>query len=340
MPKNKLKKFAEINSFPNVIQPKLCYDDGSDFRFKGQWNHACFGNKNPIILEVGCGKGEYTVSLGKAYPQHNFIGIDIKGDRIWKGAKDALNKGLQNVAFLRTQAEHINTFFGEKEISGIWLTFPDPQEKKARTKKRLTSPSFLERYHKILIPNSPIHLKTDNQLLFDYTLYIIREKKHRLLACIYDLYSDNSEVETLLRDIQTYYEKIFLKEGKAIHYLKFSLNDGKSYNSSFFEKVYAVVRQIPRGRVTSYGAIASHLGSRGSSRMVGWAMNHAHKADPSIPAHRVVNRLGRLTGKHHFGSSTMMQQLLENENIQVIDDEVVRFEQRFWDPSIELYNDE
>lgn len=234
VPKNKLKKFAEINSFSNVIQPSAYHHNKNDFPFKGKWKHAYFGNKNPIILEVGCGKGEYTVSLGKAYPNHNFIGIDIKGNRIWKGAKDALTEGLQNVAFLRTQAEHINSFFGEKEISGIWLTFPDPQEKKARAKKRLTSPSFLEKYQKILIPNSPIHLKTDNQLLFDYTLYIIREKKHRLLACIYDLYSNHPEAEPLLREIQTYYEKMFLKEGKAIHYLKFSLNDEKKQQLFFF----------------------------------------------------------------------------------------------------------
>ncbi len=225
MPKNKLKKFAEINSFPNVIQPPSCHDGMTDFRFKKNWNKAYFGNKNPIILEIGCGKGEYTVAMGKAYPHFNFIGIDIKGDRIWKGAKDALTERLQNVAFLRTQAEHINTFFGEDEIAGMWLTFPDPQEKKAREKKRLTSPTFLSKYKKTLLPNSPIHLKTDNLILFEYTLSTIRENKHRLLAYTCDLYSDNKVNEPLLKSIQTYYEKMFLKEGKAIHYLKFSLNE-------------------------------------------------------------------------------------------------------------------
>lgn len=199
-----------------------------DFGLKGVWNQTHFGNKNPVILEVGCGKGEYTVALGKTYPDHNFIGIDIKGNRIWKGASDALAEKLQNVAFLRTQAEHLNMFFGEKEISGIWLTFPDPQEKKARVKKRLTSPTFLERYSKILVPQSPIHLKTDNILLFEYTLSVINEEKHRLLTYTYDLYSDNSVNEPLLKEIQTYYEKMFLKEGKAIHYLKFSLNGQQS----------------------------------------------------------------------------------------------------------------
>ncbi len=228
MPKNKLKKFAEINSFSNVIQPPAYHNVDIDFRFKGKWNYAYFGNKNPVILEIGCGKGEYTVALGKYYPHFNIIGIDIKGDRIWKGAKDALAEGLQNVAFLRTQAEHINMFFGEKEISGIWLTFPDPQEKKARAKKRLTSPSFLSMYEEILAQNSPIHLKTDNPVLFEYTLSVIRENKHRLLTYTCDLYSDNSVNEPLLKEIQTYYEKLFLNKGKTIRYLKFSLHDEKS----------------------------------------------------------------------------------------------------------------
>ncbi len=227
MPKNKLKKFAEINSFSNVIQPKVCHNGRMDFRLRGNWSLSYFGNKNPIILEVGCGKGEYTVALGKAYSDLNFIGIDIKGDRIWKGATDARTEGLGNVAFLRAQAEHVNACFGEKEVSGIWLTFPDPQEKKNRAKKRLTSPTFLEKFSKILKPNSPIHLKTDNTILFDYTLSVIEEVNHRLLTYTYDLYSDNSVNEPLLKEIQTYYEKMFLKEGKAIHYLKFSLNDEK-----------------------------------------------------------------------------------------------------------------
>ncbi len=227
MPKNKLKKFAEINSFSNVIQLPLRYDDMADFRLKGNWSQACFENKNPVILEVGCGKGEYTVALGKSFPDCNFIGIDIKGDRIWQGAKHALSEGLQNVAFLRTQAEHLNFFFGKEEVAGIWLTFPDPQEKKSRVKKRLTSPTFLSKYEKILAPNSPIHLKTDNLLLFEYTLSVIKENNHRLLTHTYDLYSDNSVNEPLLKDIQTYYEKIFLQEGKDIYYLKFSLNDEK-----------------------------------------------------------------------------------------------------------------
>ncbi len=177
------------------------------------------------MLEIGCGKGEYTVGLGKAYPKTNFIGIDIKGDRIWKGAKEALVQGLHNVAFLRTQAEHINSFFGEGEVSGIWITFPDPQEKKIRAKKRLTSPQFLKRYQKILIPQSPIHLKTDNALLYDYTLSVIREEKHVLLSSANNLYADEHIHEPFLKEIQTFYEKSFLAKGKPIHYIKFHLHE-------------------------------------------------------------------------------------------------------------------
>lgn len=225
MPKNKLKKFAEINDFSNVIQQPVLYDKAFRFRNKGKWNKSYFGNPNPIILEIGCGKGEYTVALGKNYPEANYIGIDIKGDRIWKGASEALNEGLTNIAFLRTQAEYINSFFDECEVSGIWLTFPDPQEKKIRAKKRLTSPHFIEKYRKLLAPGSPIHLKTDNTNLFEYTLNIISKHNHLLKTCSRDLYYDNSISEPLVKEIQTYYEKIYLKQGKKIHYLKFTLNE-------------------------------------------------------------------------------------------------------------------
>ncbi len=225
MPKNKLKKFAEINSFSNVIQPQNIHTGINPFPFKGKWGHSFFGNDNPIMLEIGCGKGEYTVGLGKAYPGNNFIGIDIKGDRIWKGAKEALEQGMHNVAFLRTQAENINSLFGEGEISGIWITFPDPQEKNIRAKKRLTSPHFLERYQKILVPRSPIHLKTDNAVLYNYTLSVIREEKHVLVSSSNNLYADENIHEPILKDIQTYYEKLFLAKGKPIHYIKFYLNE-------------------------------------------------------------------------------------------------------------------
>lgn len=225
MPKNKLKKFSEINTFPNVIQHPVKSDGVSHFPFKGNWSRIFFRNSNPVILEIGCGKGEYTLALGRAYPEKNFIGIDIKGDRLWKGAKDALEQDLQNIAFLRTQAEHINCFFSKHEVSGIYLTFPDPHEKKIRAKKRLTSPVFLKRYQEVLIPGSPIHLKTDNTQLFDYTLNVIRDDGHHLLVCSNNLYKDNSLEEPLVKDVQTYYERIFLEQNKKIHYLKFTLNE-------------------------------------------------------------------------------------------------------------------
>ncbi|MDR4987795.1 MAG: tRNA (guanosine(46)-N7)-methyltransferase TrmB [Bacteroidales bacterium] len=225
MPKNKRKKFAEINDFPNVIQAPCNHDGIVHFPLKGSWNRDFFGNDHPLMLEIGCGKGEYTVGLGQAFPQHNYIGIDIKGDRIWKGAKDALTLGLKNIAFLRTQVEKINLFFDQREVSGIWLTFPDPQEKKIREKKRLTSPHFLEKYKNILIPGSHIHLKTDNKKLYEYTLSVIKEYQHTIITGTDDLYSGNDINEPLLKDIQTYYEKKFLEQGMPIHYLKFTLNE-------------------------------------------------------------------------------------------------------------------
>lgn len=226
MPKNKLKKFAEINSFSNVLQPSA-RPDGTfiNFPLKGKWKSSFFRNPNPIVLEIGCGKGEYTLALGSAFADINFIGIDIKGDRIWHGARKALNEGMPNIAFLRAQAEMINDFFDKDEVSGIWLTFPDPFERKAKAKKRLTSPQFLARYRQILQPGSPIQLKTDNTSLFQYTLSMIEEEHHQLLSHSYNLYDDKQVNEPLLKDVQTYYEKMFLKEGKPIHYLKFSLNE-------------------------------------------------------------------------------------------------------------------
>ncbi len=224
MGKNKLRRFAEINSFTNVIQPQSKHTL-SPFQYKGCWGSDFFYNDHPIILEIGCGKGEYTIGLAKAFPGKNFIGIDIKGDRIWKGARQALDEGLHNAAFLRIQAEHIEQFFGEGEVSGIWLTFPDPQSKKVRAKKRLTSPGFLEKYRKILAPDSPIHLKTDNTGLFRYTLDLIGELGLFLREHSFDLYADEHVREEYVKSIQTYYELKFLKEGRPIHYLQFSLHE-------------------------------------------------------------------------------------------------------------------
>ncbi len=224
MAKNKLKRFREINSFPNVIQPQDKYPV-SDYFLKGNWSAGHFGNSFPIILELGCGKGEYALELARTSPEKNFIGIDIKGERLWKGAKTALEEGLTNLAFLRIQAERINHFFGPDEVSGIWLTFPDPQPRKPRRKKRLTSPAFLDRYQRILVKGSPIHLKTDNKDLFEYTLEVVRENNHKLLTYTDDLYNKGTNInEPLVKEIQTYYEKIYLSQNLPIHYLKFLLN--------------------------------------------------------------------------------------------------------------------
>lgn len=223
MGKNKLRKFTEINIFHNVIQPDYRSDIES-FEYKGKWSKAFFNNNKPLVLEIGCGKGEYTVGLAKQYPEKNFIGVDIKGDRIWHGAKASLDHELNNAAFIRIQAEKINQYFGEKEVSEIWLTFPDPQPNKPRIKKRLTSEKFLDRYKKTLLPESPIHLKTDNKNLFEYTLKVIKENNHKLHIAIKDLYNSNEySLEPAVKNIQTYYEKMFVAEGSVIYYLKFSL---------------------------------------------------------------------------------------------------------------------
>lgn len=222
MAKQKLRKFADINFFANVVQPELRHPV-RNFHLRGKWGKDFFRNDHPIVLEVGCGKGEYTIELARAYPENNYIGIDIKGDRIWTGAKTALEEGIPNAAFLRTQAERLPHMFAEGEVSGIWINFPDPQARESRRKKRLTSPQFLERYRQLLRPGSPIHLKTDSQMLFGYTLEVIREGRHRLDFSTTDLHAETELAEPLVREVRTYYENKFLEQGLPIHYLRFSL---------------------------------------------------------------------------------------------------------------------
>lgn len=221
MGKNKLERFAENRTFRNFVQlPGYYFNE--DFHLKNQWSKEFFGNDNPLFLELGCGKGEYTVGLSKLYPGNNFIGIDIKGARMWRGAKTALENNINNAAFLRIHINQINRFFGEEEVSGIWITFPDPQPKKAKAGKRLTSPEFLERYRQCLGKNAVINLKTDNVGFFEYTLKIIALEKHHLLHHTFDLYT--SEINNEAKMIQTFYESMFLAEGKKICYLQFRLN--------------------------------------------------------------------------------------------------------------------
>ncbi len=225
--KNKKRKFAEVGTFPNFFQPLYLELQESGFPLKGKWNSDYFKNDNPITVELGCGKGDYTYGLAKKYPNRNFIGIDIKGARIWKGAKDSLQDDLNNVAFIRGQAQHLEYFFTPGELSEVWITFPDPQLQKPRIRKRFTHPTFLERYKKLLKPDHLIHLKTDSVEFFDYTLEVLEEEGIKPVVCIHDLYGNEkaTAIEEEVRAIKTYYEQIWLAEGRIIKYVRFKLND-------------------------------------------------------------------------------------------------------------------
>ncbi|MEL4456891.1 tRNA (guanosine(46)-N7)-methyltransferase TrmB [Lutimonas vermicola] len=216
--KNKLKRFRDNESFENVIQPSR-EEVLAGFSLKGQW-HSFFKNDNPIVLELGCGKGEYSVALSKKYPDKNFIGVDIKGARFWRGAKTALENDFQNVAFLRTQIELISHCFDENEVSEIWITFPDPQIKYKRTKHRLITKPFLEKYQRILEPNGFIHLKTDSEFLHGYLLGVLHEGNHDIIFAHHDIYNSSSPPFEATA-IQTFYEQQYLDAKKAITYVKF-----------------------------------------------------------------------------------------------------------------------
>lgn len=222
--KNKLARFAENKILPNVLQPTR-EEALQGFHLKGRWNEAFFKNSNPIVLELGCGKGEYSVGLAKAFPDKNFIGIDIKGARFWFGAKEAHTLGMSNVAFLRTQVELIDQFFDKGEVDEIWITFPDPQIKYRRTKHRLTHPDFLDRYKKILKPGGIIHLKTDSEFLHGYTLGFLQGAGHEIVSAHHDIYGapEYEPGTPLLREVRTYYEELFSAKGKTITYIKFKL---------------------------------------------------------------------------------------------------------------------
>ncbi|MCF8301872.1 MAG: tRNA (guanosine(46)-N7)-methyltransferase TrmB [Bacteroidales bacterium] len=218
MTKRKLERFAENKTFTHFFEPSF-HEILKGFKLKGRWNQDFFKSDRPIVLELGCGKGEYTVNLARNYPHKNFIGIDIKGARMWRGGKTSKEEGLPNVAFLRTRIELIEYAFAHQEVSEIWITFPDPQPKKPR--KRLTSPQFLERYKKILKEENTIHLKTDNTLLYKYTLDVLKELNITPLVHSSNLY--HSGINTDVITIQTYYEALWLAEGKNIKYIRFAL---------------------------------------------------------------------------------------------------------------------
>lgn len=218
--KNKLKRFKENETFPNVIQPTRDEVVGN-FSHRGKW-HSFFGNNNPIVVELGCGKGEYTVALAQKNPDKNYIGIDIKGARFWRGAKTAVEENLKNVAFVRTQIELIDFIFGEKEIDEIWITFPDPQIKYQRTKHRMTNSTFLKRYSKVLKKEGVLNLKTDSEFMHGYTLGLLHGEGHEVLNSNHNVYHNEGAPEEVTQ-VQTFYENQYLKVNKAITYIKFRL---------------------------------------------------------------------------------------------------------------------
>lgn len=247
MGKNKLARWTELGSYHNVIQPEIGAVSGKDHPVKGRWKSEMFRNGNPVVLELGCGKGEYTIGLASRFPHNNYIGIDIKGARMWRGAKTADEQNLSNVAFLRTRIEFLNSFFTEDEVDEIWITFPDPHPGGRNSNKRLTSPWFLNIYRLFLKNNGLVHLKTDNAELYNYTKGVITNNNLGLAFCTNDLYSENTAIKTdsgqqkastgvsvvknsvsaEILSIKTHYEKIFLSEGVKINYLSFILEKEK-----------------------------------------------------------------------------------------------------------------
>lgn len=212
MAKRKLQQFAEYTSFPNT------FDFARDM--KGKWNAEYFKNNHPITLELGCGKGEYSVALAQAFPERNFIGVDIKSNRMWRGAKTAIENNLPNVAFMRASIHLIEEFFDTNEVSEIWITFPDPFPKDKHDKHRLTHPRFLERYKKIIKPETIINFKTDDDGLFQFTLETLEQQKIQPLQVIWDVHQ-NDDADDYLKNIKTYYEKLFSSRGRTIKFLKF-----------------------------------------------------------------------------------------------------------------------
>lgn len=255
MAKNKLAKWNELASFTNVIQPEIETVAANDHPVKGLWGEKIFKNSNPIVLELGCGKGEYSVGLAKRFPEKNYIGVDIKGARMWRGAKTADTEDLNNVAFLRTRIEFINSFFDSDEVSEIWITFPDPHPGGKNSNKRLTSPWFLNKYRSFLNNKATIHLKTDNQELYNYTMTLIIYNGLEIISKSSDLYSGKYSTEsdpnmvfsatntqqltiekqtevinnipTEILSIRTHYENLFLKKGLKINYISFKLDKEK-----------------------------------------------------------------------------------------------------------------
>ncbi len=222
MARKKLERFAENKAMQHVIEPKR-EEVLKGLNLQGKWGEQVFGNDKPIILELGCGKGEYTIAMAQRFPEKNFIGIDVKGARIWYGATEAQEKGLKNVAFLRTQIELLDHCFDTGEVAEIWITFPDPQIKHTRIKHRLTHPNFLMRYQSVLQMNGFIHLKTDSEFLHGYTIGLLQLMGFKIDKVMHDIDKQlKPGEESLLQEVKTYYEQKFRNEGKKITYIRFS----------------------------------------------------------------------------------------------------------------------
>lgn len=220
--KNKLKRFKENETFENVLQPTREEVVSGEFQYKGKWNSDFFKNNNPIIVELGCGKGEYTIGLAEKNPNINYIGIDVKGARFWRGAKTAIETGMNNVGFVRTQIELIENIFSSHEISEIWITFPDPQIKYKRTKHRMTNSDFLKMYKRILKPEGVVNLKTDSEFMHGYTLGLLHGEGHEVLYSNHNVYK-NEGSPSEVTEIQTFYENQYLEINKAITYIRFKI---------------------------------------------------------------------------------------------------------------------
>jgi tRNA (guanine-N7-)-methyltransferase len=220
MARKKLQRFEEIKSFPFYFETGYFTLQQHAFLLKGKWKNDFFENNNPLIVELACGKAEYTIGMAQIFPDKNFVAIDIKSDRMWVGASKAKNLALKNVAFLRVPIGLIEHCFDTNEVDEIWITFPDPQPQ-SRVSKRLTSPRFINRYLKILKPQGLIHLKTDDDDLFNYTIEIVKSFNFKLLDCNYDVYKERGE--DIVTQIQTFYEQMWLSQGKTIKYLSFQI---------------------------------------------------------------------------------------------------------------------